>query len=246
MVKVPSLAVPQLGSCASSGRAWQPWAARHSQGRDRPTERPATASGAQASHLQSRRFHRLGLFRLSESGAEVSEECARLRAALEASQQEVLACREEVRTTRLEAEGAGAAAEAAAAAEVAGAAEVAEAAEAAEALRAQVGALQVRLAALGGGGGSSGGGSSGGGDGGGGGAEEAQQLAEDLVAVREELIAVRAAHAKQLKQAQAELRKALTAASRQAEGRGEAGGDNQRGAAAAMRVMHEREVSGRQ
>ena len=64
--------------------------------------------------------------------------------------------------------------------------------------------------------------------------------------MREELIAVRAAHAKQLKQAQAELRKALTAASRQAEGRGEAGGDNQRGAAAAMRVMHEREVSGRQ
>ena len=188
--------------------------------------------------------------------AELSAECARLRAALEASQQEVLACREEVRTTRLQAEGAGAAAEAAEAAEAAVAAEAAEAAaaveaaEAAEALRAQVGALQVRLAALGGGGGSSGsggGGGGGGGDGGGGGGnEEAQQLAEELVAVREELIAVRAAHAKQLKQAQAELRKALTAASRQAEGRGEAGGDNQRGAAAAMRVMHEREVSGRQ
>ena len=27
----PSLAVPQLGSCASSGRAWRLWAARHSQ-----------------------------------------------------------------------------------------------------------------------------------------------------------------------------------------------------------------------
>ena len=26
-----SLAVPQLGSCASSGRAWRLWAARHSQ-----------------------------------------------------------------------------------------------------------------------------------------------------------------------------------------------------------------------
>ena len=261
MVKVPSLAVPQLGSCASSGRAWQPWADRHSQGRDRPTERPATASGAQASHLQSRRFHRLGLFRLSESGAEVSEECARLRAALEASreevrvgQEEVRVSREEVRATRLEAAGAGAAAEAAAVA----------------ALR-QVAGMQARLAVgegaalvggsssgRGGGGGGGAGGSAGGdgsgggggdGGGGGGGAEEAQQLAEELVAVREELIAVRAAHAKQLKQAQAELRKALTAASRQAEGRGEAGGDNQRGeagAAAAMRVMHEREVSGRQ
>ena len=34
-VKVPVLAVPQLGSCASSGRAWRLWAARHSQG-DRP------------------------------------------------------------------------------------------------------------------------------------------------------------------------------------------------------------------
>ena len=31
MVKVPPLAVPQLGSCASSGRAWRLWAARRSQ-----------------------------------------------------------------------------------------------------------------------------------------------------------------------------------------------------------------------
>ena len=31
MVKAPALAVPQLGSCASSGRAWWLWAARHSQ-----------------------------------------------------------------------------------------------------------------------------------------------------------------------------------------------------------------------
>ena len=30
-VKVPPRAAPQLGSCASSGRAWQLWAARHSQ-----------------------------------------------------------------------------------------------------------------------------------------------------------------------------------------------------------------------
>ena len=43
-------------------------------------------------------------------------------------------------------------------------------------------------------------------------------------------------------QAQAELRKALTAASRQAEGRGEAKGEME--AAAAMRVLHEREVGG--
>ena len=31
MVKVPPLAVPQLGSCASPGRAWRLWAARRSQ-----------------------------------------------------------------------------------------------------------------------------------------------------------------------------------------------------------------------
>ena len=34
--KVPLLAVPQLGSCASSGRAWWPLAARRSQGAARP------------------------------------------------------------------------------------------------------------------------------------------------------------------------------------------------------------------
>ena len=48
------LAVPQLGSCASSGRAWWLWAARHSQGRGRATERSATALCARASCLQSR------------------------------------------------------------------------------------------------------------------------------------------------------------------------------------------------
>ena len=31
MVKVPALAVPQVGSCASSGHFWRPWAAPHSQ-----------------------------------------------------------------------------------------------------------------------------------------------------------------------------------------------------------------------
>ena len=53
------LAVPQLGFCASSGRAWQLWLARRSHGRDRPTGRPAAASGARASRLLSRRFPRL-------------------------------------------------------------------------------------------------------------------------------------------------------------------------------------------
>ena len=51
------LAVLQLGSCASSGRAWRLWAARRSQARGRPSGRPATASSARASRLQSRRFH---------------------------------------------------------------------------------------------------------------------------------------------------------------------------------------------
>eukprot|EP00964_Phaeocystis_antarctica_P080735 scaffold50443_cov36-Phaeocystis_antarctica.AAC.1 len=35
MLKVPPLAVTQLGSCASSGRAWRLWLARHT-----PRERP--------------------------------------------------------------------------------------------------------------------------------------------------------------------------------------------------------------
>ena len=51
-------AVPQLGSCASSGRAWRLWAARHSQGRGRATGRAATASAARGSRPQSRRCHR--------------------------------------------------------------------------------------------------------------------------------------------------------------------------------------------
>ena len=38
------------------GRAWRLWAARHSQGRGQATGRPATASGARASRLRSRRF----------------------------------------------------------------------------------------------------------------------------------------------------------------------------------------------
>ena len=53
------LAMPEVGFRASSGRAWQLWPARRSQGRDRPTGRPATASGVRASRLRSRRFHRL-------------------------------------------------------------------------------------------------------------------------------------------------------------------------------------------
>ena len=42
----PLSALPELGSCASSGHAWRHWAARHPQGRDRPTRRLATASAA--------------------------------------------------------------------------------------------------------------------------------------------------------------------------------------------------------
>ena len=40
-----TLAVPQLGSCGSSGRAWRLRAARHSQGRGQATGRPATRLG---------------------------------------------------------------------------------------------------------------------------------------------------------------------------------------------------------
>ena len=48
--------MPELGSRASLGRAWQLGLPRRSHGRARPTGRPATASGARASRLQSRRF----------------------------------------------------------------------------------------------------------------------------------------------------------------------------------------------
>jgi hypothetical protein len=46
--KVPPLAAPQLGSCASSGRARRLWAAQRSQGRGRSTGRPAAAPTAPA------------------------------------------------------------------------------------------------------------------------------------------------------------------------------------------------------
>ena len=55
-VKLRPWAVPQLGSCASSGRNWRLWAAQHSQEEARPTGRPAIASGARASRLRSRPF----------------------------------------------------------------------------------------------------------------------------------------------------------------------------------------------
>ena len=51
------LAAPQLGSCASSGRAWWLWAARYSQKKSQTTGCPATALDVRASRLQSRRFH---------------------------------------------------------------------------------------------------------------------------------------------------------------------------------------------
>ena len=43
--KCHPLAVPQLGSCGSSGRAWWLWAARHSQSRGRALGRPVTRLG---------------------------------------------------------------------------------------------------------------------------------------------------------------------------------------------------------
>ena len=44
MVKVPPWQRPQLGSCASPGRAWRLWAARHSQEEAGPLGAHATAS----------------------------------------------------------------------------------------------------------------------------------------------------------------------------------------------------------
>ena len=63
MVKLPPWQCPEVGSCAFLGRPWQLWLARRSQGRDRPTGRPATASSARVSRPQSRPFSRLQPFR---------------------------------------------------------------------------------------------------------------------------------------------------------------------------------------
>ena len=62
MVKVPPRRRPSSAP-AFPGRAWQLRLAQRSLGRGRPTGRPATASGARASRLQSRRFPRLRPFR---------------------------------------------------------------------------------------------------------------------------------------------------------------------------------------
>ena len=65
--KMSSLSVPSSPPppCASAGRAWRPWAARHSQGGGQAGGRPATASGARANRipLQSRRLSCLGTYR---------------------------------------------------------------------------------------------------------------------------------------------------------------------------------------
>ena len=58
-VKVPALAVPQLGSCTSSGCAWRLWAALLSQEEAEPLDSQPPASGARASRLQSCLCHGL-------------------------------------------------------------------------------------------------------------------------------------------------------------------------------------------
>eukprot|EP00964_Phaeocystis_antarctica_P148365 scaffold115194_cov62-Phaeocystis_antarctica.AAC.3 len=60
MIKVPPLKVPDLGPCISTGCACLLRAAYCSQEESPgPTGCPATAAGARASRLHSRRFHRL-------------------------------------------------------------------------------------------------------------------------------------------------------------------------------------------
>ena len=53
------LAAPLLASCASTGRAWRPWAACTPGSRGQPTERPASPSAARADRFQSRQCHHL-------------------------------------------------------------------------------------------------------------------------------------------------------------------------------------------
>jgi hypothetical protein len=58
--QTPPFAVPQLGSRASSGRAWRLWAARHSQGEAGPLSAPPLPRLLElAARLRSRRLHRL-------------------------------------------------------------------------------------------------------------------------------------------------------------------------------------------
>ena len=65
MVKVPPLAVPSLGSCASSGRAWRLWTARRSQDEAQPPgAQPLPLvlelAASEAAHFTA--FHHAGLF----------------------------------------------------------------------------------------------------------------------------------------------------------------------------------------
>ena len=60
MLKVPpSLAVPQLGSCGSSGCAWRLWAARRSQEEASPLGAQPLPRMLERTASKSRRFHRL-------------------------------------------------------------------------------------------------------------------------------------------------------------------------------------------
>ena len=56
--KEPSLAAPQLGPCASPGRARRLQAARHSQGEARPLGAAPPPRGLKRSRLHGRWFHR--------------------------------------------------------------------------------------------------------------------------------------------------------------------------------------------
>ena len=91
MVEVPPLAAPQRGSCASSRRAWRLCLGSSAlPGNGRPTGRPAIASGARASRLQSRRFPALLSIQALRAlqalaGAKNKEDAEKLRAAIAAA-----------------------------------------------------------------------------------------------------------------------------------------------------------------
>ena len=57
-VRTAPSAAPRLGSCASSGRAWRLWAARHSQGEAGPPGAPPLPRLLELACLHSRRCHR--------------------------------------------------------------------------------------------------------------------------------------------------------------------------------------------
>ena len=96
VLKVPALAAPQLGSCASSGRAWRLWAARHSQEEAgplgaQPLPRLPEPAASKAAH-----FHRVWpIQKLQTEHVQLKSKCADLTRELQLRKEVVQAVERE-------------------------------------------------------------------------------------------------------------------------------------------------------